>query len=229
MKNKNYRMLLPVASLAGFLFTTPTVHAASLLITNPSFETDVITNPGDSSPANITGWTDLGGDPGYGRTAIGQFPSGAPDGVNYAYTNTAADTLSQTLTSSLEADTTYTLTVATGWRADLPGAGYPNYPGYKIELWAGGNLLATDSAIVNGGTGVGPTIGTWKDVTATYTSPSTVTPGQFLEVRLLAGATVNGTSAIQTNYDNVRLVSVPEPSSTLLLGLGTLFLLRRRR
>ena len=74
------------------------------------------------------------------------------------------------------ADTTYTLTVATGWRKDLA------YPGYGIELWAGGVLLASDYNTDAGNSG--PAADTWKDVTATFTSGSNVTAGQSLEICL---------------------------------------------
>ncbi len=86
-----------------------------------------------------------------------------------------------------------------GWRADLPGLGFPTFPGYGIELWAGGNKLAADYDAAHSGTGAATPAGDeWKDAVVTYTSPSSVTPGQVPEIRLIG-------YGIQTNYDNVRL------------------------
>ena len=190
-------------------------QAAAIPVTNHSFENPVYASPGDSGLTH-PGWTDLGGNAGTGRTTVTQYPGGLPDGVNYAWTNQAADALGQTLGATLQPSTTYTLTVATGWRADL--AAYPNYPGYGIELWAGGTLLAFDYDTSNGGSGTGPAAGTWKDVTATYTSPASVTADP-LQIRLLAGNAVNSGTAIQTNYDNVRLDAAPSGTTVPIPGL----------
>ena len=178
--------------------------STTIPVTNPSFEADAYPSPGGSGLL-ATGWN-RSGDPGTGRTDTPQYAGGVPDGVNYAWTNFAVDGFSQSLAVDLQANTTYTLTVATGWRADLP-ATYPTYPGYRIELWAGSTMLGFDADTTMGGTGTGPAAGTWKDVTVSYTSPASVTPGQALEIRLLAGNNVNGGNAIQTNYDHVRLTA----------------------
>jgi hypothetical protein len=159
---------------------------------------------------------------GSGWTSASQYTTGIPDGDIYAYANTVG-TLSQTLAATLQADTSYTLTVAVGWRADLPGFGFPTFPGYGIELWAGGTKLTSTYSTNQGGTGASPTGGQWIDVIATYTSPASVT-ADALQIRLIG-------YDIQTNYDNVRLdgTLIPEPSAAALLGLGGLLMLRRRR
>jgi len=160
----------------------------------------VSAEPG-SSTASVPGAWVLAGGQGTGWTDTSQYSGGIPDGDIYAYMN-AAGNISQTLVATLQADTTYTLTVAVGWRADLPGFGFPTFPGYGVELWAGGVLLASDYDAGHGGTGAATPAGDeWKDAVITYTSPSSVTADP-LEIRLIG-------YGIQTNYDHVRLTSEP--------------------
>jgi hypothetical protein len=89
-----------------------------------------------------------------------------------------------------------------------------NFPGYNIELYAGGNLLASNNSVT-------PADGTFAPVTVSYTSGISVTPGQQLEIRLTSLSGFQG----QTNFDNITLdaASIPEPSAILgLLGFGLL-------
>lgn len=146
--------------------------------------------------------------------ANGMYDDPMPDGSKFAWTNQAGGVVRQILTDTLQPNTTYSLSVATGWRMDLQDR-WPDYPGYRVELWAGGNLLAFDADSTNGGTGTGPDEGQWRDVSVNYTTGGAVTPGQPLEIRLLSGQAVNGGTAIQTNYDNVRLTAVQaEPADS---------------
>ena len=235
---------MSLAAAMGTLALATSAQAATpITVLEHSFEgakalggwTGAGAGAGESTGNLPSPWIITGGQ-GTGWTIASQFTGGIPDGDIYAYTNTAGN-LSQTLAATLQADTDYTLTVATGWRADLPGLGFPVYPGYGIEIYAGATLIASDYSTELGGTGAGPAGDSWKDVTATYTyDPGDAgLVGQALEIRLLGGP--NGidpnfpTLAVQTNYDNVRLdaTAVPEPSSAALLGLGGLALILRRR
>jgi len=197
-----------------FLTELPTTEPGLTVLFTDSFEgakalggwVDLDKNPVSPAPGFSTAsvpspWVETGSGFGSGWTDASQYSGGIPDGDIYAYTN-ATGTISQTHAATLQSDTTYTLTVATGWRADLPGFGFATYPGYGIELRAGGVLLASDYDKNHGGTGTGPAAGTWKDVTATYTTGSSVSPGQQLEIRLIG-------YSYQANYDHVRLEASP--------------------
>jgi hypothetical protein len=105
----------------------------------------------------------------------------------------------------LQANTKYTLGAYVGRRQNVP------FPGYNIELYAGGNLLASNNSVT-------PAEGTFAPVTVSYTSGISVTPGQALEIRLTSLGT-------QANFDLITLdaASIPEPSAILgLLGFGLL-------
>jgi RHS repeat-associated protein len=86
----------------------------------------------------------------------------------------------------LQPNATYTLTVAVGHRLD----GYTN--SYTIALQAGGTTLSSVS-----GNNSSIAIGTFQDQVVTYTTGSTVTPGD-LAIVLTSGG-------IQVDFDYVRL------------------------
>jgi len=217
--------LFKIAIASSFLVIVPQgqVKAALLTVANNSFEAPIITAPqGFTNNNTITGWvvTPTGSaqagllnpfqaqnfastnatvlnnslyDPGVG----------APNGNQIAYSN--GGTISQTLSGTLQTNTVYTLRAFVGNRLSV------NFPGYNIQLYAGGNLLASNSSVT-------PADGTFAPVTVSYTSGISVAPGQALGIRL----TSNG---VQTNFDNITLdaASIPEPSAILgLLGFGLL-------
>ncbi|NNM85111.1 MAG: PEP-CTERM sorting domain-containing protein [Phycisphaerales bacterium] len=153
-------------------------------------------------------------------------PSGA-DGANVAFLN-------QSITGGvcnifqdvgvLQANTTYTLTVAIGQRLDrVNGAvdiGLINASSGQTNPWANGAILSST-------TGVSSVAGTFQDFTATFTTGGTVTGDLFI------GAQYVGNGTVQGSVDNFRLnaasVTVPEPASLGLLSLAGAGLLRRRR
>jgi hypothetical protein len=111
-------------------------RAASITITNPSFEAVVV--PLGQATSLTPGWTQLG-NAFTVHPSTTQFPTGIPDGVNVAAVNFSTDFaahISQTLAATLTADTQYTLQVDVGQRADI------GLSGYLISFDAGGNLLA---------------------------------------------------------------------------------------
>jgi hypothetical protein len=212
--------LFKIAIASSFLVIVPQgqVRAASIFIANNSFENPMITTPsgfntvssGTSNNWTFTGGTEQGfANPTIAHNAGGSWygsPANLPDGNQIAWSN--GGTISQTLSATLQANTVYTLGAFVGNRLSL------DFPGYNIELYAGGNLLASNS-------GVTPGDGTFAPVTVSHTSGISVTPGQQLEIRLTS---LTGFNA-QTNFDNITLdaASIPEPSAILgLLGFGLL-------
>lgn len=109
---------------------------------------------------------------------------------------TGETVISQQLSSSLAADTTYTLQV---------DVGYPNTSsgkGYRIELRAGGQVLAQDDNSLS------LTQGGWKTSTINYTAAGDdPNLGNPLTIRLIAKASSGGYRQIE--FDNVRLTSDP--------------------
>jgi len=186
--------------------------AVPIAIVNPGFEQDSL-SPGVYI-FSITGWA--GGSavaPQAGTWAPGAFyyPSGVPEGKNVAFNK--GTTISQVLGATLQADTLYILSVDVGHRADEP------FPGYAVELLAGGILLASESSLV-------PDPGEFLTSTLTYQETAGDPVGQPLEIRLVSTESP-GDLKFQTNFDDVRLdafaqdpPSVPEPGSFLLLGPG---------
>jgi hypothetical protein len=102
-----------------------------------------------------------------------------------AYSN--GGTISQVLTSTLQASSTYTLSVDVGHRLDVAAMSY------TIELVAGGVVL-------NSATGNVASIpaGSVATVSVSYTSPGAVAVDQPLEIRLISDGS-------QIDFDNVTL------------------------
>ena len=211
--------LFKIAIASSFLVIVPQgqVRAASIFIANNSFENPIVTTPSGFNfrTGSAGGWTFTGPQQGFadpvaahsaGGSWYGPSPTIIPNGSQIAWSN--GGTISQTLSDTLQANTVYTLSAFVGNRLGL------NFPGYNIELYAGGNLLASDNSVT-------PADGSFAAVTASYTSGISVTPGQALEIRLTS---LSGFQS-QTNFDNITLdaASIPEPSAILgLLGFGLL-------
>ncbi len=168
----------------------------------------------------IPGWTDgdgAGTQAGTFNPTTSRYPLGLSDGDDVAFSNSPV--ISQVLGDVLEADRIYTLEVDVGDRNDT------NFPGFDVELLAGGNVLGgvdeTSLAVPNGGFATA--------VVNFEVLPGDPNIGLPLEIRL-------STNGGQTNFDNVRLTAIvtPEPASIAIwTGLGLLIcamgLIDRRR
>jgi PEP-CTERM motif len=162
------------------------------------------------------------------------YPGEAPEGnnVGFVYLPTYSPKLvtvgsgvvgiSQTLSSGLTAKTLYTLKVnvgnTTGINSSFPSVTeiYTGFPGYEVQLLAGGNILATESALT-------PAEGTFAtSVLSFVTTADNPYLGTPLQIRLI---NKNAAGGANVDFDNVKLeaTAVPEPASVLgLLAFGAL-------
>ena len=183
-------------TLLALLAAAHSAQAALIPVTNGDFENFSTWNT-DWTTTGDVGWQGVSGLTG----AYTGFDL-APYQLGSIFGNNGAGQLSQTLTgTTLQTNTTYTLTVAVGNRNNLA------LPGYGIELWAGATKVASEYSITQGGTGLDPADGTWSNVTATVTSGGSVVAGD-LKIVLQSYGT-------QVNYDNVSLRARPATDEEL--------------
>jgi len=243
MKVKSIRASLLFIALFAL---TLGAEAVILTIENSSFE-DPITTGGDFTASETdapSGWEVYNTRAQSGQRFFGvwnpsttnTFVGGAPDGVNVGLvfllntTNIAEAGLEQTLSDTLQLNTTYTLTVEVGNFADdepTDSLDFDGFPGYRIDLMTVNNPvpLASDNNTLT------PDEGIFETSIVSFTTGSSHTDaGQELVIRLV---NLNG-AGIEVNFDDVRLDAspVPEPSTTaLLFGAAGLICagLRRKR
>jgi hypothetical protein len=194
----------------------------TITVTNPSFEiSDPLTSgSADTGLYNFTieGWNTTGSDgtwqPNLSHTPQYFTTPQIPDGTNVAFSN--GGVIYQTLSVTLAAADTYTLTVYVGHRNGVwPTVTFPNLPYYigifTGDTFTGTNVLVADYEPVSEGQ--------WKAVTLTYTPTSGDPIGEHLGIFLYSAGT-------QVDFDKVSLTRsfevVPIPGSVFLLGTGLL-------
>ncbi len=150
------------------------------------------------------------------------FPAGAPEGDNVAllfFNNFAGGAefgIQQTLADTLQPRTTYTLSVevgniASGTSVVEPFASFGffdlrGFPGYRIDLLAGGTVLASDNSSLLPGEGEFLTSTIQVDI------GDVVVPGQALSIRLvnLNVQDVNDPAVdLEVDFDDIRLDASP--------------------
>ena len=227
--------LLPAIGLALYSPAQP------ISIVNAGFEADVVT-PGAFVVLQPQGWSpyDPAGMINQNHNAIGvirpspgmeYFINGAPEGVNAAIVYLAGPQageagLQQTLTATLQANTRYRLSVGIGNIASgtsLPGSSggegvfydLDGFPGYRIDLLAGGAVVASDNNSLDG------TIpeGEFRTAIVVHdTGPDPAQLGQPLGV-CLVNLKHPGTADepnIEVDFDDVQLTASPSPTPPLL-------------
>jgi len=128
--------------------------------------------------------------------------------------------LRQVLGLDLAPDATYMLTVKVGNPPRVDYA-FNTFPGYRVQLWAGGILLAEDANTLT------VPLDEWVTSTVVYASGPAVTPGQKLEIRLAnMGISPGGSGRDHyVLYDDVQLTAtlvhpIAVPGGPYKLGLG---------
>ena len=180
--------LVSLTATAGNTLSPP-AELGPLAIVNPSFEA-VSLSPGGVAQNNILGWTANSCACGTFRPGSAQFPNGPSDGVNVGFLNSGS--FSQQLQATIQPNTTYTLQVDVGARADY------TYGGYLVTLQAGETVLASDTNQLDPSSP-----GSFLTSTVSYyASAADPNIGQPLMITLGAGP--NG---YQADYDNVRLTA----------------------
>jgi len=199
------------------------IGGASIPIINPGFE---VPDGWDFFPTVATedvGWqrNDPPSDAaGTFTPTTAQFDS-VPEGDQVAFVKTDQSIWQDLVDEVLSPGYRYVLLADVGFRKDGTG----DFPGYSVELVAGGEVVASDSLLV-------PEKGEFLTSVVTFAvKHGDPLAGEPLTIRLSQGG-LNGNQAI---FDNIRLFAyqVPEPSAWLLAGLGLAALVgggfRRRR
>jgi len=222
-------------------------QSANIPILNPSFEADVLNCTAGASCVLQnqvpSGWTESttapagapsgfsgGGFYGVYKPGPVQYPAGVPDGVNVAYMQTGvySVSLTQTLTSVLQANDTYTLTFYVGQRADAstlnPALGCS---GFNASLMAGGIVL-NSLFLVDASVSCGVVkMGAFTQLSFTYFSgfnpPGLGSP---LQIVLTANGSGSAAQLSEIDFDEITLtdtangVSQPYYFSQLAFGGG---------
>jgi hypothetical protein len=192
---RNLRALPFVLAFLGAAFAQSNVTPVSIAILNPNFEGDGLScGAGDNCyESGATGWM-CGPNSGVAKFSTVQYPGAPPDGIYVASIGDSYVTGSilQTLGASVQANTTYILTLSVGARADYP------FTGYLAALMAGNVTLASRNAATPvGGTFV-------KDVIGYESGAKPPQLGQPLEILVKSMGTG------QVNIQAVSLTATPE-------------------
>ena len=205
------------AAGAAFVLAPALAGAAPVTISNPSFELPV-TPPDSFIVGSVAppGWTSFGTlnettrvvgvvNPNNTILYVEPVPDGDNIGVTFFQNFSGAEAgMQQTLAATLQLSTEYTLTVEIGNMASAPPPNdfdFDGFPGYRVELLAGGVVIASDENTQLPGEG--------RFLTSTVeftTGDSHPQAGQALGIRLTNLDAAPGT---EVNFDDVQLDATP--------------------
>ena len=249
------RHLLLRLVLAGVAISIPMSSSADIVpITNSGFEDTTGQTPFNEFTFGIpAGWQAYNPHGVIGMSGVFPgtlMPNGidffngpAPEGIrvgilfNSQQEGTGEYGFEQTLTETLAANTAYTLTaevgnIASGFATNGTFFNLDEFPGYRIELLAGGTVIAADNNSL--------TIAEGEFATSTIqftTAASHPLLGQALGIRLINlnvipdGFTQATSPDLEVDFDRILLqaTAIPEPSPFgLLIGAGMLSLMMTR-
>ena len=219
---KKIGILTTMVLIFGLVINFGYAQAYMIDIINPGFEDEVLGDGAWTENLPVNGWgiySELGsGKEYYGvwnptNTQTDGIPADYPDGVqgnNVGYLEADPDSpgemgFEQTLSAKLEANTTYELKVDIGntmsnyFAQDGVYYDYSGFPGYRIELLAGGDLLISDNNTLL------PDEGDFLTSTVSYTAGSGDPIGESLTIRLLSlSADGDLDCYYEVDFDNVR-------------------------
>jgi fibronectin-binding autotransporter adhesin len=218
-----FNLTLRTASLAILLAYVGPAVAQPLAVTNADFELPAVAAGGNVRfNIVIPGWTLL---QGINTTAgLQDFTTGADwlpgtftAGVNEnalfmqgaAYAS-LPQIVSQTLSDTLQANTSYTLSVDVADRPAILPTSVDLDGGYVLQLWAGGTMLAQAKGIAPTNPATG---GKFTNISVSFDTlndslPAGVSLGSTLEIRL-SNEAFNQNAARQVNMDNVAVNAAP--------------------
>jgi hypothetical protein len=215
--------------LATLAFAAAPAFASMIIVNNPSFETLPVTFPTsncggsciDNKDGLIPDWTSTVVTGGQLRpqVATGGYINQDAGSLTSAWANDGI--FSQLTGATVGTGTVYMLRVDIGQKTSaLLANQFGGYADLLIGTTVGGTRYAA--------TGTAPTPGGWSTFTATYTGLA-ADVGKTITIEL-QNIPVNGV-VYQANFDDVRMDTVPEPASFLLIGSALLALkaFRRRR
>ncbi|MBN2162115.1 MAG: hypothetical protein JXR25_15710 [Pontiellaceae bacterium] len=225
MKKKHVGVMIAAFGLV----TVGSVNASPITVINSSFEDPVLLDNqavvSGGGVGTINGWNfavQTGGafqDAGIenpegaytGSTGSGT-PSGA-DGINVCFLNQEGGGLYAGIfqdVGGLQANTTYTFTIAIGQRLDRVNGsvefGLYNDVSGVSDIWNTATLL-------NSNTGVSSVNGEFQDFQVAYTTGGSVSDNLYIGMRYV------GDGTIQASFDNARLDAIPEPATIGLIGI----------
>lgn len=217
--------------MLAWCITTGDIWSDEIPVSNHSFENpDVL--PGDfSTVAPPPGWTAFGSvdfgwrtvgvvNPNSTQLYLDAVPHGTNVGVVFlgpTFGNIPSG-LQQTLTTTLQARTTYTLTVAVGNMGNDPNPphnafNFAGFPGYRVELLASNFVVAADHNTLLPGEGRFLTSVVQVAISSTHTNI-----GLPLGIRLI---NLDAAPGIEVNFDDVRLDATPIPDPVLTISNGS--------
>lgn len=228
MRSRAHAMTWLVAAIGALVVAAPEGRAVSLVVSNHSFEVPAVAPGNFSTAAAPPGWAAFG-NVDFGWRTVGvvnpnstllyldPVPLGSNIGVVFlgpSFSNSPAG-LRQTLSTTLQARTTYTLTVAIGNMGNDPNPphnsfNFSGFPGYRVELLAGGSLVAADHNSLLPGEGRFLTSVVHAAISSAHTNL-----GLPLGIRLI---NLDAASGIEVNFDDVRLEASPMPDPVVSIA-----------